>query len=183
MDSKEIQAIRRIGLFTVTLYVKTRFTAPITCDATYNDLCFLQRLEAFLSTDCQVGEVAIGKMKGQLWYLSEDLAGLSIFSCKASGDSKKVIVYALSKQQNIADYQRVDPKTIRTFHEKSVSDFVTQRSLHLFMTSSLAKIFCHQIHKRGRTDKITAMPKTLLLQFVLLMTVQNMQLSLTLTWH
>ena len=48
---------------------------------------------------------------------------------------------ALSKEQNQTDERRADPKNIKTFQEKSVSDFVTQRSMHLFNTLKLSQNF------------------------------------------
>ena len=78
MNAKELQALRRICLFTITLYVKAWFTAPVTCDAPYNDLCMLQSLEVFHSIDSQVAEVAL-KMKGNLWYIIADLADCHFF--------------------------------------------------------------------------------------------------------
>jgi len=92
MYAKELQALRRIWLFTITLYVKAWFTAPVTCDAPYNDLCMLQSMESFRSIDIQVAEVALHKMKAHLWYISEDLAELSLFSDKALADEKKQMV-------------------------------------------------------------------------------------------
>ena len=45
LTAAEQQALRRICLFTVTIYVKAWFTAPNTCDAPLNDLILLQTLE------------------------------------------------------------------------------------------------------------------------------------------
>jgi hypothetical protein len=61
MNVKELQVMRRICLFTITLYVKAWFAAPVTCDAPYNDLCMLQSLEAFNNIDSQVAEIALKK--------------------------------------------------------------------------------------------------------------------------
>lgn len=141
MNDRELQAIRRICLFTITLYVKAWFTAPVACDAPYNDLCLLQRLETYQGVDSQVAEVALGKMKAHLWYLSEDLAGLSIFSGKVFAAEKRSIVSALSKTQNTADLRRVDAKIIQTFQDKTLSDFVTQRSMNLFTAFKLSQNF------------------------------------------
>ena len=42
MNAHELQALKRICLFTITIYVKVWITAPISCDAPLNDLCLLQ---------------------------------------------------------------------------------------------------------------------------------------------
>jgi len=49
-------------------------------------------MESFRSIDIQVAEVALHKMKAHLWYISEDLAELSLFSDKALADEKKQMV-------------------------------------------------------------------------------------------
>ena len=71
LTSQELQALRRICLFTLTIYVKVWQSAPSSCDAPLNDLCLLQSLESYAEVDSQVSEVALKKMRGHLWYLSE----------------------------------------------------------------------------------------------------------------
>jgi len=141
MNAKELQAFRRICLFTITLYVKAWFTAPVTCDVPYSDLCMLRSMESFRSIDIRVAEVALHKMKAHLWYISEDLAGLSLFSDKVLADEKKQMVSALCKPQNKAHLRRIDPKTMKTFQEQTLSAFVTQRSMHLFTTLEVSQNF------------------------------------------
>lgn len=51
MNAKELQGIRRLCLFIIPLYIKAWLTAPVTCDAPYNNLCMLQTLETFHSID------------------------------------------------------------------------------------------------------------------------------------
>ena len=51
MNTKELQPFRRICVFTITLYNKAWFTAPVTCDVPYNDLCMLRSMESFCSID------------------------------------------------------------------------------------------------------------------------------------
>jgi len=95
MNAHELQAFKRICMFTTTLYVKAWFTAPVTCDAPYNDLSLLQQLEVFNDVDSHIAQAALGKLKGHLWYISEHLAGLSLFSNKVFSNEKRLIVAAL----------------------------------------------------------------------------------------
>ena len=46
----------------------------MTCDAPYNDLGLLQQLEVFNDVDSHIALAALRKLKGHLWYISEDLA-------------------------------------------------------------------------------------------------------------
>ena len=128
----ELQALRRICLFTATIYVKAWFTAPNSSDAPHNDLCLLQTLECFGLVDKQVAEIALEKMKRHLWYLSEDLIGLALFSDFVWNSEKEAMIAALKKPSSKTDLRRVDPKSITAFQAKTLSDFVTERSMNLF---------------------------------------------------
>ena len=89
MNAKELPIIWKICLFTITLYVKAWLTAPVTCDAPYNDLFVLQSIEAFHNIDSEVADVALCKIKGHLWYVIEDLVGLSVFFDQIFTEKKK----------------------------------------------------------------------------------------------
>ena len=53
-DECTLIASYEICLFTTTLYVKSWYTAPVACDAPYNDLSLLQQLEIFHGVDSQI---------------------------------------------------------------------------------------------------------------------------------
>ena len=97
MNAKELQAIWKICLFTITLYARAWLTASITCNAPYNDLCMLQSIEAFHNIDSKVADVTLSEMKGYLWYVSEDLVKLSIFSDKVFAEKKKQICFRIQQ--------------------------------------------------------------------------------------
>ena len=132
LTAVEQQALRRICLFTITIYVKAWFTAPNTCDAPLNDICLLQTLESFAAVDCQVSDAVMKKMRGHLWYLSEDLIGLALFSDNVCSSEKMSLLTALEKPKHHSDHRRVDPKMIVSFQSMTLSDFATERSVNLF---------------------------------------------------
>lgn len=81
-------------------------------------------------------------MRHHLWYLSEDLACLPLFSDDLGDDEKQVMVNALQKIPNEDDVRRLSPKAIETFSSLSgMSTFITSRSLNLFDALSLLKDF------------------------------------------
>jgi len=82
--------------------------------------------------DSQVAQVAINKVRGHLWYISEDLIGLALFSDQVSVEEKATMVSALQKPKNETDVRRVDPKAVPCFQSVTLSDFVTKRSTNLF---------------------------------------------------
>ena len=71
-------------------------------------------------------------MRLYLWYLSEDLAALPLFSNDTLRNEKLAIVIALQKGPDHEDVHRLAQKKIHSFHNLSVADFVTRRSLNLF---------------------------------------------------
>lgn len=141
MSKHERQAIRRICLFTLTLYVKAWFSAPCACDAPYNDLCLLQQLEVYLAVDGQVANVALSKLRSHLWYLSEDLILLALFSKKVHSSEKQLMVRALQQPSNDKDLRRVDGSKIKKFQQHCLSDFVSSRSMNLFEALKLSRVF------------------------------------------
>ena len=141
LHQQELQALHRICLFTITIYVKAWFTAPSSCDAPYNDLCMLQSLELFAGVDSEVANIAVKKMRGHLWYLSEDLIGLALFSDNVWDSEKAAMVDAFKKPKMQHDLRRVDLKTIAAFQTKILSDFVTDRSLNLFTAMRIDPAF------------------------------------------
>jgi len=58
MNAHELHAMKRICFFTLTIYAKAWFSAPVTCDAPYNDLDLLQNIETYEGIDNQVAKVA-----------------------------------------------------------------------------------------------------------------------------
>ena len=112
--------------------MKTWLNAPNSCDAPLNDLVLLQTLESYDDVDRQLAEVAIKKMTGQLWFLSEDLAGLALFCDQVVKCEKVVMIDALKKPSTKPDYRRLEPKSIDIFQSKTLSDFGTEKSLNLF---------------------------------------------------
>ena len=132
LSAHELQALRRICLFTVTIYVKAWFSAPDTRDAPLNDLCLLQTLESYVDTDRQVSDISLKKMRGHLWYLSEDLIGLALFSDRVFESEKVAMVDALKKPKLAEDVRRVDPTSVVAFQRKTLPDFVTEKSRNLF---------------------------------------------------
>jgi hypothetical protein len=141
MNPYELQALRRICLFTVTVYVRAWFSAPDSCSAPWNDLCLLQTIESYANVDSQVAQTALNMMRGHLRYLSEDLVALSPFSDHVLADEKRLIVAALGKPENKKDLRRVDPKAVKFFQQTALSYFATKRSLNLLTALKLDSDF------------------------------------------
>ena len=80
-------------------------------------------------------------MRLHLWYLSEDLAALPLFSEDISNDDKRAIVCALQREPFSDDVRRVEPNKVPVFRNCSIAEFVMQRSLNLFESLRLPQDF------------------------------------------
>ena len=87
-------------------------------------------------------------------YTEETTWSINTFS-KEFIHEKRQIVAALSNSEGKSELRRVDPKSVKCFREKSLSQFVTKKSLNLFMTLKLGQIFCQLIPMFGRKEMIT----------------------------
>ena len=130
------EAIKRLCAFLVSVYVRHWFGAPHAVDAPINDLLLLKEIEAYGQlVDADVAGKAMEKVKGQLWYLSEDLVGLALFSKKVSPDEKKQMLENIASVPPTKKDQRrvnLNIKTGPKIADLKLSRFVTQRSQNLF---------------------------------------------------
>ena len=141
IDNSNLQGLRHICLFIITIYVKVWLKALNSSDAPYNDLCLLQTLESYGAVDKQVTDIAIKKMRGHMWYLREDLIGVALFSDFVLNSEKETMITALKILPMKTDLRRVGSKLVAHFQEKTLSDFVTQRSMNLFTALKIDPIF------------------------------------------
>ena len=111
--------------------------------APINDLHMLKLVEQFASIDNKVVSVAEKKMRLHLWYLSEDLAGLSLFCNDTSVHDKTTIAKILQQEPHTFDepVRRLPPNQTESFQDKTISNFVTPRSINLFNALSLPREF------------------------------------------
>lgn len=75
MSKKEQKGIKDICVFTVRIYVKYWYEAQSAPFAPGNDLQLLKDLKLYEDINPLISKVAIKKIMGQLWYLSEELVG------------------------------------------------------------------------------------------------------------
>jgi hypothetical protein len=137
MSKQEMGFLRRICLFITTIYVCFWFSAPLTTEAPLNDLYLLQEIEDYFLVDSKIASVAEKKMRLKLWYQSEDLAPLPLFS-----DEEKVeIVNALQNGPSPCDVRRFVPNKMFTFRNVFIAKLVTRHSMNLFDSLNLPQEF------------------------------------------
>jgi len=89
-----------------------------------------------------LSELAMKKMTGHLWYLSEELISLALFDDNVPNDTKRLMVRGL---QTPSAHAHPPPKRITletdTIETKNLKDFVTQNTHRFFSITGLPSTF------------------------------------------
>lgn len=143
MTKKEEKGLADVCLFTVMIYVKAWFRAPHAPSAPRVDLELLMDLERYKEKNAAVAKIALNKLLGHLWYLSEELVAFAFFDDKVSVDSKRQMVAALHKSGSEHPLKRItlDPTLISSRH---LEDFVTSNTLRFFNITGISAKFLDQ---------------------------------------
>ena len=75
---KQVNLIERFVKFVSLIYVKWWVKCPLAADSPINDLEFLSSIKSY--SDNTISSAAEKAIKNHLWYLTEELVPLAIFS-------------------------------------------------------------------------------------------------------
>ena len=64
----------------------------------YQDLCFLKTLKGYKKVDKVISQAALSKFCQHLWYLTEEIAALSLFDDAVDEETKVRIVANLERE-------------------------------------------------------------------------------------
>ena len=90
-----MDSLRQICVFVCTIYADFWFAISLASAALANDLQMLQLIELYAHVDNKTAKIAKSKISLLLWFLSEDLAALPLFSSDITIAVKKAIVNTL----------------------------------------------------------------------------------------
>ena len=143
LTKKEERGLQRMCLFVVRVYAKAWIEASFSAQAPRLDLELIKALGTYDKIDSEIGDVALSKLSSHLWYVSEELVGLSFFDSDVSCETKNAMVTALRREE--IDGEDSAPKRV-TLPKKSVrdlhlEDFVSGRTLHFFRKLHLDEAF------------------------------------------
>lgn len=142
LTPKEEQSTRDICIFTVRIYLKAWFTAPLAALAPAHDFQLIKDLVAYEVVNPQIAKVAAQKFSSHLWYLSEELILMSLFDDSISVADKQAIVTAIHESSLSEDEP---PKKayvdLATIGDRQLSSFVSKQSLALFHLLQLSPSF------------------------------------------
>lgn len=142
LDSEFVVSLERFCIFVALIYTKhwNRCTNPV--DAPYNDLKLMKELDAYKEIDREIADVAARAHKRHLWYLSDELVVLTLFSDKVSNYDKYLMQMKLIRQVS----KRTENSIIYTaeiddIQNIELQDFISPRSFFLFEQLDLPNDF------------------------------------------
>jgi hypothetical protein len=95
LTKKEKTACLEFSLFVSLVYVKAWMTCSNSCNAPINDLKLLQVLSEYSATSDIISSAALNTLRRHLWYLSQELVPLGIFSDFVTLDTKRTMAEKL----------------------------------------------------------------------------------------
>ena len=98
ISMNEKQALRDVCIFIATEYVKPWLGCSLAVKAPYQDLCLLKTLKGYEKVNKVISQAALSKFCQHLWYLSEEIAALSLFDDAADEETKVRIVANLERE-------------------------------------------------------------------------------------
>jgi hypothetical protein len=140
LTAREKTGLRDLAIFAVRVYLKTWITAPSAISAPLNDLQLMNSLLQYSTIHQAISTATAKKLSSHLWYLSQELVGLSLFDDRVFSSTKKLMVAAMQKKGADKPPKRaeVDLKNFQTF---TLDQFVTSNSMNLFHCLNLPSDF------------------------------------------
>ncbi|XP_044579240.1 uncharacterized protein LOC123261589 [Cotesia glomerata] len=135
LSKKELDGLRQFCIFIVMVYVKAWFSSTSATSAANHDLEFMKNLIEYSKINSLISSATCEKMTSHLWYLSDELAILSLFDDTVPLNIKKNIVEAVKTREGTDSKARrfiIDRKNLHLILQKNISDFVSKKSLKLF---------------------------------------------------
>ena len=147
MSVKDKQTLQEVCLFIVAVYVKPWLGYSLVVKAPNQDLSFLKTLKDYETVDKLISEAALSKFSQHLWYLTEEIVVLSIFDDEVDEQTKRNIVANLQRESFCNFEKRYVPSKEEmsvSIYEKSLSDFVSQKSKDLFSRLKIDSSFLQE---------------------------------------
>ena len=105
----QLPKLIRFVKFAIFCYVPWWSTAPVSSSAPYNDLLLLKTFENYRNIDKISADAAIKAISNHLWYLTEELVPLALFSSSVSDSTKAKMVEKLQEVDKRICSKRLGP--------------------------------------------------------------------------
>ena len=97
LAAQQFQRLERFVLAAALFYVPWWLRAGVAADSPVNDLSLIKSIQSYSLIDQQVSTSAMGAFKKHLWYLTEELIPLALFSSTLNDFEKKRIAEEIKK--------------------------------------------------------------------------------------
>lgn len=135
MDPSFIRLLERFNMFVALIYTKFWNRCSNSADAPFNDLQLLKELDLYKEIDAEISQAALDALKRHLWYLSDELILLALFSEKVSNDEKNLMALPIipAVQQRTENSIKHNDE-IENIQNTELHHFVSRRSFFLLDT-------------------------------------------------
>jgi hypothetical protein len=131
LSMEEANNCMEFSLFVSLIYTKAWITCPNTCDASINDLNFIQAITNYKRISQTISVKALTAMHRHLWYLSEELTPLGLFSDLLPVETKKKMAGKL-KEMSKKEGRMSRKYTAKEDLSNSTLDYFIGPASHLF---------------------------------------------------
>lgn len=143
LTKKEEANVQQVCAFVVTIYVKYWFSCPSACSAPKNDLQMLKDIKKYERVNKNVAKVALKKILGHLWYISEELVAFAFFDDQLNPEIRQRMASALQNDGLEHSPKRVTLSStdINLISEKELDHFVTSNTMKFFEIMNIPSSF------------------------------------------
>lgn len=132
MDPNFEKNLLRFCLFVSLIYTKFWNLSSNVLDAAFNAINFMKDLDQYAQFDQQISDVALEAFARHLWYLSDELILLSLFSNKVPPEQKFDLCVLLIKHVGQRTQNSIKhTENIEDIPNLELSDFISPRSFFL----------------------------------------------------
>lgn len=133
LDSDFVNSLERFCIFVALIYTKHWNRCSIAVDAPYNDLQLIKELDEYMEMDREIATVALAAHKRHLWYLSDELVVLGLFSKKVPNEVKMNMVNKITQQVGDRTENSIKHTAeIDNIRHIQLDHFISERSFFFF---------------------------------------------------
>ena len=127
-----VQNLLQICTFIAKIYINAWFSAPDPASAPRNDLNLLKELLENENVNATVSKAALKKFTAHLWYLNEQMIGLSVFDSSLPDEVRRDIVEACNTREGLEDPPKNRYVQCSDVPGMSVADLASESTLDFF---------------------------------------------------
>lgn len=132
LKPEEKKAVRNVSIFIIVMYIEAWFKCTDGISAPNQDLHFLKSSIAYSGINERISAIVSKRFSKHLWYLTEETVALAFFDPSVSNEEKKKMVENLSRPADPTILTEIPEDALPDFEQKSLSDFVTEKTLQFF---------------------------------------------------